>query len=249
MLPPRVEVSLGEKREAQVMNERAPSGGGARILLVAGAALGCLALVLGSLLAAGALLWLVRRGPPELVPHSSEAVDDDGAGERVRSMTVCAEERSIRLLVPTGQRVGLVRGDGLLEPDELARYGWVAVDLQGGFVRWWQPDAFASLDEAEQGIAQVLAYCEVCCASGTVRLDEGLPSLVWLEDPRFTLPGGVRVGDSFQAAVRAAPPGAELAEDEMDGLPTLSVAGCSLQASPQDDRIGQAVVSFGQRAP
>lgn len=238
------------------MVEQRGSGGPVRMTLVVLGCLGLLGATLAVIVAALVILFLGVRPQADVeLPVVGQANALAAPPERNVNLRVCADERPVRLLAPSGQalsdhdldietyqRVGALRGGEPVDPVAMARYGWVAMDEQGGFLRWWQPAAFTSLDTAQQGISEVLGYCEVCCASGTVRLSAGVPELIWLEDDRFALPGGVRVGASFDAAVRASPAGTPVYEDEMSGLPGLSLPGVLVQGSLDRDRVSSLVL-------
>ncbi len=214
-------------------------------------------LALGVVIVAAGLLVLGPRPPASETTPLAEA-SDGAAGEgeaREFSMTVCADERAIRVLSPApsalaqddwsvvpGRQVGRVGTVGAPDVERLAAYGWVAAETAGGIVRWWQPEAFADWSEAELGIRQVLAYCEVCCAAGTVveRAEGG--RTVWLQDDRFATAQGVAVGGSFAEAVSAAPSGTRVERDEMDGMPTVDLGGATAYSAFDKDRVEMLVV-------
>jgi hypothetical protein len=230
------------------------SWGGSRPWLFLALGVGCMALLLLVVVLLFALLLpvlLIAVAPYE--PPVELSVPE--GEERIASMTVCNDDREIWLLGPSrvasgpddfavvpGDRVGPLRAGQPADPQLMARYGWVAMDEEGGFLRWWEPGSFSSLDEAEAGIRQVMAFCEVCCAAGTVRLADGEPERVWLEDPRFATADGARVGGSFDALLRSAPPGTEVEEDEMEGLPAVSLGDLRVLGDHSGDAIGSMVV-------
>ncbi len=245
------------------MVEQASGAGGSRMLWALLGALGCLVVTIAAI-AAALLVFL-------FVPHESMEVSLDepvaverglptGApAERAYTMTVCADERPIRVLAPSasqagelafsvipGARVGLVTAGSAPDPVALAGYGWVASDATGGIVRWWQPDDFEDFSDAELAIRNILGQCEVCCASGTVveRAEGG--RTVWLQDQRFSLPDGGRVGGSFAAVLARAPAGVTVYEDEMDGLPTIDLGGVIAHSEPESDQLTMLVVQLSQ---
>jgi hypothetical protein len=218
------------------------------------ALLGCGGLLLMAGIAIAGVFYFLgaRTAPPPVLPTEQAA-----SSEREFTMTVCADERSIRIYEPTsgrlagadlsvipGERVGRVGQGGAPHAAELSDYGWIAAEAGGGIVRWWQPGDFEGWPEAEVGIRQVLSYCEVCCASGTVveRPDGG--RTVWLQDDRFSTAQGVSVGASFSHAVSAAPPDTPVVRDEMDGMPTVDLGGATAYSAFDKDRIEMLVVQI-----
>ncbi len=211
------------------------------------------------------VVWMYRaESAPELVqlpePAVEPAPEPEPEVQRRTTMTVCAEERKIRVHAPVdtslkeamlyiepGDQVGLVHHSRAPTGESLARYGWVAEDRVGGILRWWQPDDFADFDEAEQTIRQVLAYCEVCCAAGTVVEQDGGGRTVWLQDDRFELPSGHRIGQSFQAVAKAAPAGAQVVEDPMEGQPTIDLGGVTAYGALDRDEVTMLVARLGPR--
>ncbi len=245
------------------MSEQVRSGGRWRLVSLVLGGLGCLSAVLVVILAAVLIYVLGTRHEPPEPPLA--AVDDASVvpaaapAERTYTMAVCAEPRSIRVIAPAdapldpsalqvvpGERVGLVLADVAPDPLALARYGWVAADASGGIVRWWHPDDFGSFAEAEPAIREVLGYCEICCASGTVVERDGGRRMIWLQDPRFSLPDGGRVGSSFDRVVRGAPSGSGVEEDEMDGVPTIDLGGVTAYGSLEQDVVVMLVARLGE---
>lgn len=245
------------------MVERSAGGGELRTLIMVVGALGCLISMLVVLLVAGGMVFLGWRSmPPELegpVVVTAPAPAIEAPAERSYAMDVCADERTIRVLAPLGgplepsalqvipgSKVGVVTGGAAPDPVVLARYGWVAADQAGGILRWWQPDDFEGFDQAERAIRQVLGYCEVCCASGTVVEQDSGGRMVWLQDRRFGLLDGSLIGGSFDAVVRGAPAGARVEEDEMDGLPTIDLGGATAYGEADADELTMLVVRLVQ---
>jgi hypothetical protein len=245
------------------MTGQQKTGGRTRLVLLVVGGLGCLAAVLVVILAAVLIMALGVRTQAEIdMPVVVETVPERPARvseERLYSMAVCAEERDIRVLSPggpppdfeslqvvPGERVGLVGAHHAPDAHALARYGWVAADASGGILRWWGPGDFDSFREAEPAIREILSFCEVCCASGTVVERESGGRTVWLQDPRFSLSDGGRVTGSFGAIVRSAPAGAAVQEDEMDGAPTIDLGGVTAYGALDDDVVVMLVAQLGQ---